>query len=211
MLQKKIIQNDYKYVTTKEGLETTNIDLTFIPYCEFQREVFARDWLLLGLFQLTVLRTLHPCSAKSLAGRGGRLSPAVIFFHSNQEKQHPGFHRSLILWSTELISAFVDRLIQQRRKKDSYLQDAQKYNPSFYRRCQSLHQHTTRRGRNHRMPRVRKFLKKCSILSRVTTICRSEEPLAYQRRIRPEQKKASNLDKTVDKGLKTKQSQTYAC
>ena len=43
-----------------------------------------------------------------------------------------------------------------------------------------------------------------AVLLRVTTICRSEEPLAYQRRIRPEQKKTSNLDKTVDKGLKTK-------
>ena len=41
-----------------------------------------------------------------------------------------------------------------------------------------------------------------AVLLRVTTICRSEEPLAYQRRIRPEQKKTSNLDKTVDKGLK---------
>ena len=37
MLQEKIIQNDYKIITTKEGLETTNKDLTFIPYCEFQR------------------------------------------------------------------------------------------------------------------------------------------------------------------------------
>ena len=34
----KIIQNDYKIVTTKEGLETTNNDLTFIRCCEFQRE-----------------------------------------------------------------------------------------------------------------------------------------------------------------------------
>ena len=120
MLQKKNIQNDYKDVTTKEGLETTNNDLTFIPYCEFQREGFAREWLLLGLFQLIVLRTLHPCSAKSLAGRreAGRLSPAgIFFFHSNQEKQHPGFHSGLILWSTERISAFVDRLIQSIAQK----------------------------------------------------------------------------------------------
>ena len=65
----------------KEGLETTNIDLTFIPYCEFQQEVFARDWLLLGLFQLIVLRTLHPCSAKSLAGRrGGEIISCRNFF-----------------------------------------------------------------------------------------------------------------------------------
>ena len=71
MLQKKI-QNDYKIVTTKEGLETTNNDLTLIPYCEFQREGFARDWLLLGLFQLIVLRTQHSCSAKRLAGGGER-------------------------------------------------------------------------------------------------------------------------------------------
>ena len=85
MLQKKIIYNDYKIVTTKEGLETTNNDLTFIPYCELQWEGFARDWLLLGLFQLIVLRTQHSFSAKSLAGGGGeRLSPAgKFFFHSN--------------------------------------------------------------------------------------------------------------------------------
>ena len=119
MLQKKIIQNDYKIVTSKEGLETTNNDVTFIPYCEFQREGFARDWLLLGLFQLIVLRTQHSCSAKSLAGGGlERLSPAGKFFsHSNQEKQHPGFHSGLILWSTERISAFVDRLIQSIAQK----------------------------------------------------------------------------------------------
>ena len=84
MLQKKNIQNDYKDVTTEEGLETTNNDLTFIPYCEFQREGFAREWLLLGLFQLIVLRTLHPCSAKSLPGREERLSPAGILFFSLQ-------------------------------------------------------------------------------------------------------------------------------
>ena len=71
MLQKKNIQNDYKDVTTKEGLETTNNDLTFIPYCEFQREGFARDWLLFSLFQLIVLRTQHSCSAKRLAVGGG--------------------------------------------------------------------------------------------------------------------------------------------
>ena len=51
----KIIQNDYKIVTTKEGLETTNNDLTFIRCCEFQREGFARDWLRLGLFQLEII------------------------------------------------------------------------------------------------------------------------------------------------------------
>ena len=45
-----------------------------------------------------------------------------------------------------------------------------------------------------------------AVLLRATTICRSEEPLAYQRRIRPEQKKASNLVKTVDKGLKANHS-----
>ena len=104
-----------KIVTTKEGLETTNNDLTFIPYCEFPREGFARDWLLLGLFQLIVLRTLLSCSAKSLAGGwwGEIISCRIFFFfHSNQEKQHPGFHSGLILWSTERISAFVDRLIQ---------------------------------------------------------------------------------------------------
>ena len=72
MLQKKIIKNDYKIVTTKEGLETTNNDLTLVLYCEFQREGFARDWLLLGLFRLIVLRTLQPCSAKMLAGSRGR-------------------------------------------------------------------------------------------------------------------------------------------
>ena len=55
MLQKKNIQNDYKDVTTKEGLETTNNNLTFIPYWEFQREGFAREWLVLGLYQLIVL------------------------------------------------------------------------------------------------------------------------------------------------------------
>ena len=126
MLQKKIIQNDYKDVTTKEGLKTTNNDLTFIPYCEFQREGFAREWLLLGLFQLIVLQTLQPCSAKRLAGGGGReiISCRIFFFHTNQGKQHPGFHRGLILWSTERISTFVDRLIQSiAQKKDSYLQD----------------------------------------------------------------------------------------
>ena len=100
--------------TTKEGLETRNIDLTSIPYCEFQREVFARDWLLLGLFQLIVLRTLQPGSAKRLAGGLGVeiISCRKFFFHSNREKQHPGFHSGLILWSTKRISAFVDRLIQ---------------------------------------------------------------------------------------------------
>ena len=118
MLQKKNIQNDYKDVTTEEGLETTNNDLTFIPYCEFQREGFAREWLLLGLFQLIVLRTLHPCSAKSLPGREERLSPAgIFFFHSNWKKQHPGFHSALILWSTERISAFVGLLIQSIAQK----------------------------------------------------------------------------------------------
>ena len=70
-----------KIVTTKEGLETTNNDLTFIPYCEFPREGFARDWLLLGLFQLIVLRTLQPCSAKSLAGGwGGEIISCRNFF-----------------------------------------------------------------------------------------------------------------------------------
>ena len=126
MLQEKIIQNDYKIITTKEGLEPTNKDLTFIPYCEFQREGFARDWLLLGLFQLIVLRTLQPCSAKRLAGGLGVeiISCRKFFFHSNREKQHPGFHSGLILWSTKRISAFVDRLIQSiAQKKDSYLQD----------------------------------------------------------------------------------------
>ena len=71
MLQEKIIQNDYKIITTKEGLETTNKDLSFIPYCEFQREGFARDWLLLGLFQLIELRTLQPCSANVWREGGG--------------------------------------------------------------------------------------------------------------------------------------------
>ena len=52
--KKEIILNGFKIVTTKEGLETTNNDLTFIPHCEFQREGFARDWLLLGVFQLIV-------------------------------------------------------------------------------------------------------------------------------------------------------------
>ena len=82
MSLKKIIQNDYKDVITKEGLETTNNDLTFIPYCEFQREGFAREWLLLGLFpMINCVQTLHPCSAKRLAGaEGERLSPAGIFF-----------------------------------------------------------------------------------------------------------------------------------
>ena len=68
----------------KEGLKTTNNDLTFIPYCEFQREGFAREWLLLGLFQLIVLRTLHPCSAKSLAGGGGEIMSCRNFFFSLQ-------------------------------------------------------------------------------------------------------------------------------
>ena len=74
-----------KEITTKEGLETTNNDLTFIPYCEFQWEGFARDWLLLGLFQLIVLRTQHSFSAKSLVGGGvGEIiSCRKIFFHSN--------------------------------------------------------------------------------------------------------------------------------
>ena len=129
MLQEKIIQNDYKIITTKEGLETTNKDLSFIPYCEFQREGFARDWLLLGLFQLIELRTLQPCSANVWREGGGGGGVEIIscrkfYFHSNQEKQHPGFHSGLILWSTERISAFVDRLIQSiAQKKDSYLQD----------------------------------------------------------------------------------------
>ena len=86
MLQKKNIQNDYKDVTTEEGLETTNNDLTFIPYCEFQREGFAREWLLLGLFQLIVLRTLHPCSAKSLPGRERDYLLQEIFFSLQLEK-----------------------------------------------------------------------------------------------------------------------------
>ena len=94
--------------------------------CEFQREGFARDWLLLGLFQLIVLRTLPPCSAKRWAGGGWGeiISCRNFFFHSNQEKQHPGFHSGLILCSIERISAFVDRLIQSvAQKKESYLQD----------------------------------------------------------------------------------------
>ena len=86
MLQKKNIQNDYKDVTTEEGLETTNNDLTFIPYCEFQREVFAREWLLLGLFQLILLRTLHPCRAKSLPGRERDYLLQEIFFSLQLEK-----------------------------------------------------------------------------------------------------------------------------
>ena len=75
-----------KIVTTKEGLETTNNDLTFIPYCEFQWEGFAREWLLLGLFQLIVLRTLHPCSAKSLPGRERDYLLQEIFFSLQLEK-----------------------------------------------------------------------------------------------------------------------------
>ena len=86
MLEKKNIQNDYKDVTTKEGLETANNDLTFIPYCEFQREGFAREWLLLGLFQLIVLRTLHPCRAKSLPGRERDYLLQEIFFSLQLEK-----------------------------------------------------------------------------------------------------------------------------
>ena len=118
MLEKKNIQNDYKDVTTKEGLETANNDLPFIPYCEFQREGFAREWLLLGLFQLILLRTLHPCRAKSLPGRErDYLLQEIFLFHSNQKKQHPGFHSGLILWSTERISAFVDRLLQSIAQK----------------------------------------------------------------------------------------------
>ena len=38
MLQEKIIQNDYKIITTKEGLETTNKDLTFIPIMSFKEK-----------------------------------------------------------------------------------------------------------------------------------------------------------------------------
>ena len=125
MLQKKNIQNDYKDVTTKEGLETANNDLTFIPYCEFQQEGFAREWLLLGLFKLIVLRTLHPCSAKSC--RGGReiISCRKFFFHSNQKKTAS--------WISEWFNSLVHRAdiclcrstysVIQRRKKDSYLQD----------------------------------------------------------------------------------------
>ena len=65
----------------KDSKRQTTILLLFRidPYCEFQREGFARDWLLLGLFQLIVLRTLQP-------------------------------HSGLILWFTQRISAFVDRL-----------------------------------------------------------------------------------------------------
>ena len=53
MLQKKTIQNDCKIVTTKEGLETTNNDVTFV--LEFQREAKALQeigYVPLGLFQL---------------------------------------------------------------------------------------------------------------------------------------------------------------
>ena len=87
MLQKKNIQNDYKDVTTEEGLETTNNDLTFIPYCEFQREGFAREWLLLGLFQLIVLRTLL-LQCKKFGGGGGKRDYLLqeFFFSLQLEK-----------------------------------------------------------------------------------------------------------------------------
>ena len=63
----------------KDSKRQTTILLLFRIVSFMQREGFARDWLLLGLFQLIVLRTLQP-------------------------------HSGLILWSTQRISAFVDRL-----------------------------------------------------------------------------------------------------
>ena len=87
MLQKKIFRS--KIVTTKEGLETTNKDLSFIPYCEFQREGFARDWLLLGPLSINCVANSTFLQCKKFGGWGGgggleRLSPArKFFFHSN--------------------------------------------------------------------------------------------------------------------------------
>ena len=119
VLQKKIIQNDYKIVTTKEGLETTNNDLTFIPYCEFQREGFCQRLATLRPLSINCVANSTSLQCKKFGGRvGGEIISCRNFFcHSNQEKQHPGFHRGLILWSTERISAFVDRLIQSIAQK----------------------------------------------------------------------------------------------
>ena len=44
MLQKKIIQNGYKIITMKEGLETTHNDHTFVSYCEFQHNLHSSSW-----------------------------------------------------------------------------------------------------------------------------------------------------------------------
>ena len=125
MLQKKIFRS--KIVTTKEGLETTNNDLTFIPYCEFQREGFARDWLLLGLFQLIVLRTLQPCSAKGLAGGwwGEIISCRKFFFSSLQSGKTASWisqwfnslvHRADICFcrSTYSVNSVEKRLVSTR-------------------------------------------------------------------------------------------------
>ena len=115
-----------KIVTTKEGLETTNNDLTFIPYCEFPREGFARDWLLLGLFQLIVLRTLQPCSAKSLAGGwGGEIISCRNFFFSLQSGKTASWisqwfnslvHRADICFrrSTYSVNSVEKRLVSTR-------------------------------------------------------------------------------------------------
>ena len=63
MLQKKIVQNGYKIVTMKEGLETTHNDHTFVSYCEFQREGFARATL--WPLSIIVLQTLQLYSSVS--------------------------------------------------------------------------------------------------------------------------------------------------
>ena len=53
----------------KDSKRQTKILLLFL-IVSFNGKGLLESWLLLGLFQLTVLRTLHPCTAKSLAGGG---------------------------------------------------------------------------------------------------------------------------------------------
>ena len=129
-----------------EWLETTNNDLTFIPYCEFQREGFAREWLLLGLFQLIVLRTLHPCSAKSLPGRERDYLLQEIFFSLQLEKTASWIsqwfnslvHRADICLcrSTYSVNSVEKKTRIYKIRQTSWMllrvKNAWKYSPSFY-------------------------------------------------------------------------------
>ena len=145
MLQKKLFRMTIKLLLRKkDSKRQTTILLLFlivsfngkalqeIGYskasfnCEFQEEGFARDWLLLGLFQLIVLRTLQPCSAKGLAGEGwGEIISCRKFFFSLQSWKTASWisqwFNSLIHWadicfcrSTYSVNNVEKRLVSTR-------------------------------------------------------------------------------------------------
>ena len=132
----------------KDSKRQTTILLLFLIVSFNGKALLENGYSWASFPWLIVLRTLHPCSAKRLAGaEGERLSPAGIFFFSHQLGKTAS-------WISQWFNSLVHRadiclcrstysVISVEKKTRIYkirqtswmllrVKNAQKYNPSFY-------------------------------------------------------------------------------